>query len=140
MQGFTASFPSSTLKGELRDVIRARVNAGLAAFENHGAYADLLITRRFSEMGVAAFAGDAEMTGLHKRVQDKIAFVESNRAALTSLAAAGDWDLFLQKYTPFERYESSFADLMAMHRAALEESAHEHARRSRLLAARQDYD
>jgi len=136
MEGFVASFPGSAMKDEFRSQLQDRIAGGLAAFENHGAYTDLLLTRRYAELAQRAFAGDAALGQLETAIFNRINTVDSVRLALRSLAATGEWDLLLDAYLPFERYQWSFPDMMALHQTALEESARLHAHRGTLLAER----
>jgi hypothetical protein len=139
MEGFVASFPDSPLKAEFRAQLQDRIASGAAAFENHGAYTDLLLTRRYAELARRAFAGDAPLGQLCTQVFTRIQYVDSTRLTLRSLAASGEWDLLLDAYLPFERYQWSFPDMMALRQTALEESARLHAHRGTLLAERQQH-
>ena len=137
MEGFVASFPDSPLKSDFRAQLQDRIAGGLAAFENHGAYADLLLTRRFADLAGRAFPGDPGLGGLSGQIANLIRTLESTRPKLASLAASGEWDLLLDAYTPFEHYQWSFPETMALRQTALEESARLHAHRATLLAERQ---
>jgi hypothetical protein len=139
MEGFVASFPDSPLKGEFRGQLQDRISNGAAAFENHGAYADLLLTRKYADLARRAFAGDAELGQLYTQVANRIQTVDATRLTLRSLAAGGEWDLLLDTYQPFEHYQWSFPDMMALRQTALEESARLHAHRGTLLAERQQH-
>ena len=68
----------------------------------------------------------------------RIHTIDTTRLKLQSLAAAGQWDVLLNAYVPFEPYQWSFPDMMALRQTALEESARLHAHRGRLLAERQE--
>ena len=137
MEGFVASFPDSALKGEFRSQLQERIAGGLAAFENHGAYTGLLLTGRYAALAQRVFAGDGALGQSTTAVFSRIKTVDSTRLALRSLAASGEWDLLLDAYLPFERYQWSFPDMMALHQTALEESVRLHAHRGTLLAERQ---
>jgi hypothetical protein len=137
MEGFAASFPDSPLKAEFRSQLQDRIASGAAAFEDHGAYGDLLLTRRYAELAQRAFPGDAALGQLSGAVFSRIQTVDSTRLKLRSLAAGGEWDLLLAAYLPFEPYQWSFPDMMALRQTALEESARIHAHRGTLLAERQ---
>jgi hypothetical protein len=137
MEGFVASFPDSPLKSGFRSQLQDSIAGGLAAFDNHGAYDDLLITRRYVELAHRAFAGDPALGQLEKTVLNRIQTVDSMRLTLRSLAAAGEWDLLVDAYLPFEPYQWSFPDLIDLRQTALEESARLHAHRGTLLAERQ---
>jgi hypothetical protein len=139
MEGFAASFPDSPLKAEFRAQLLDRIANGAAAFEDRGAYSDLLLTRRFAELARRAFAGDGALDQLYTTIVNRIQTVESTRLTLRSLAAAGEWDGLLVAYGPFERYQWSFPDMMALRQTALEESARLHAHRGTLLGERQQY-
>jgi tetratricopeptide (TPR) repeat protein len=139
MEGFVASFPDSPSKSEFRSELQDRVAAGIAAFENHGAYADLLLTRRYAELAQRAFPGDPALGQSEAVVANRIQTVDSTRLTLRSLAASAEWDLLLDAYLPFERYQWSFPDMMDLRHTALEESAHLHAHRGALLAERHMY-
>jgi hypothetical protein len=136
MEGFVASFPDSPLKFEFRSQLHDRIAGALAAFENHGPYSDLLLTRRYAELAQRAFPGDAATGQVSTALFNLIRIVDSTRLALRSLAASGEWDLLLDAYLPFERYQWSFPDMMALRQTALEESARLHAHRGTLLAER----
>jgi hypothetical protein len=139
MEGFAASFPDSPLKAEFRAQLEDRIAEGAAAFENRGAYGDLLVTRRYAEMARRAFAADFALGQLYAAVTNRIQTMDSTRLTLQSLAAAGEWDRLLDAYLPFERYQWSFPDTMALRQTALEESARLHAHRGALLAERQQH-
>jgi hypothetical protein len=138
MEGFIASFPDSPLKNDFRDQLRDRLASALAAFENRGPYSDLLLTRRFADLARRAFPSDPVLNDSAAAVAKRIQFVDSTRLTLRSLAAAGEWDLLIDAYLPFERYQWSFPDMMELRRTALEESARLHAHRGTLLAERQE--
>ena len=139
MEGFAASFPDSPLKSEFRAQLQDRIAAGVAAFENDGAYSDLLLTLRYADMAQRAFPGDTALGQLGAAIAKRIQTVDSTRLTLRSLAASGEWDLLLDAYLPFERYQWSFPDMMELRQTALEESARLHAHRGALLAERHLY-
>jgi len=140
MRGFVASFPSSPATKAFRDSLERRISAALARLEEGGAYKDFLASRRFSELARQAFPGDAPLQALDERLTDRIKFIADRPKLLRSLAALGDWDTLLGKYQEFERYESSFPEMQALHQEALEESARMRARRARAFEQRRDYD
>ena len=140
MRGFVGSFPSSPATKTFRDSLERRISAGLARLEEGGSYSDFLTIRRFSELGRQAFPGDGPLQALDDRVNDRIKFIADRPKLLRSLAALGDWDTLLDKYQDFERYESSFPEMQALHQEALEESARTHARRARAFEQRSDFD
>jgi len=137
MEGLVASFPDSAVKTEFRSQLLDRIASGAEVFENRGAYTGLLLTRRFAELAQRAFPGDAALGQRANQVFSQIQTVDATRLTLRSLAAAGEWDLLLDTYLPFERYQWSFPDMIALRQTALEESARLHARRGTLLAERQ---
>ena len=137
MEGLAASFPDSPVKEELRAQLQERLAAGLAAFDNRGPYDGLLLTRRWADLAGRAFPGDAALGKLAGTIASRIQFIETTRPALHSLAASEEWDLLLQAYLPFEPYQWSFPDMIALRQTALEESARLHAHRGALLAERQ---
>jgi hypothetical protein len=137
MEGFAASFPDSPAAAEFRDQLRDRISTGIAAFENRGPYSGLLLTRRFADLAHRAFPADPALSDLAATVAKRIQFIDSTRLSLESLAAAGEWDLLLNAYLPFEPYQWSFPDMIELRRTALEESARLHAHRGTLLAERQ---
>jgi len=137
MEGLVTSFPDSSVKPEFHDQLRDRLAAGIAAFENRGPYSDLLLTRRFAELAQRAFPGDPSLGALEGAIAARIQTIDTSRLNLYSLAAAGEWDLLLNAYLPFEPYQWSFPDMMELHQTALEESARLHAHRGALLAERQ---
>ncbi len=137
MQGFVASFPDSPAKADFRLQLRDRLDAGVAAFENHGSYSDLLLTRKFADLAQRAFPGDPALGDLETTIGKRIQTVDSTRLTLRSLAAANEWDLLLDAYLPFEPYQWSFPAMMDLRQTALEESARLHASRGSLLAERQ---
>jgi len=140
MQGFVGSFPNSPAVDEFRGSLERRLASGLAAFENGGPYKDLVLLRRFGELGRRAYPKDAPLQNLQERIVSRIDFVEARLKLLRSLAILGDWDAFLQQYSDFERYQWSFADITALRQEALEESARVHARRARAFAMRDDHE
>ncbi len=140
MRGFVVSFPSSPAAKVFRDSLERRIAAALARFEEGGSYSDFLAARRFSELARQAFPADAPLQALDDRMADRIRFLAERPKLLRSLAALGDWDTLLDKYQDFERYESSFPEMRALHQEALEESARMHARRARAFEQRSDYD
>jgi hypothetical protein len=140
MRGFVASFPSSPATKVFRDSLERRISGALARFEEGGGYSDFLAARRFSELARQSFPGDAPLLALDDRMTDRIKFIADRPKLLRSLAALGDWDTLLEKYQEFERYESSFPEMQALHQEALEESARMHARRARAFEQRSDYD
>jgi hypothetical protein len=140
MRGFVGSFPSSPATLVFRVSLERRISAGLARFEEGGPYSDILVTRSFSELARSAFPGDAPLQALDDRIADRIKFIADRPKLLRSLAALGDWDTLLEKYQDFERYESAFPEIQALHQEALEESARMHARRARAFEQRSDFD
>ncbi len=140
VQGFVNSFRAMPAVTEYRNTLRDKLSDGLAAFEDGGPYKDLLLLRRFSELGHKAFADDPEMVGLDNRIVGRIDFVEKRKALLRSLAVAGDWDTLVAQYRDFERYQWSFPDVMALRQEALEESARAHSLRARAFDQRGDLD
>ncbi|HUB79958.1 MAG TPA: hypothetical protein VMB03_14225 [Bryobacteraceae bacterium] len=137
MEGFAKSFPDSPAAAEFRDQLQNRISTGIATFENRGPYSGLLLIRRYADLGHRAFASDPALADLASTVDKRIQFIDSTRLKLESLAAAGEWDLLLDAYLPFERYQWSFPELIELRRTALEESARLHAHRGTLLAQRQ---
>jgi tetratricopeptide (TPR) repeat protein len=140
MRGFVGSFPSSPATKVFRDSLERRIATGLARLEEGGPYSDFLSVRRFSELARQAFPADVPLKSLDDRVEDRNRFIADRPKLLRSLAALGDWDTLLDKYQEFERYESSFPEIQALHQEALEESARTHARRARAFEQRSDYD
>jgi len=140
MRGFVASFPSSPATKVFRDSLERRISAGLARLEEGGPYNDFLAIRRFGELARQAFPADAPLQALDDRMTDRVRFIADRPKLLRSLAALGDWDTLLDKYQDFERYESSFPEMQALHQEALEESTRMHARRARAFEQRSDYD
>jgi tetratricopeptide (TPR) repeat protein len=140
MRGFVASFPSSPATRVFRDSLERRLAEGLTRLEQGGPYNDFLAERRFSDLARQAFPGDASLQALEDRMNDRMKFMNDWPKLLRSLAALGDWDTLLEKYQDFERYESSFPEMQALHEEALEESARTHARRARAFEQRNDYD
>jgi len=137
MEGFVASFPDSPLKADFRAQLQERIAGGLSAFDNHGPYGDLLLSRRYTELARRAFPEDPALGQLSTQVLTLIRTLEASRIKLQSLAASGEWDLLVDAYLPFEHYQWSFPEIMALRQTALEESAHLHAHRGVLLAERQ---
>jgi hypothetical protein len=136
MEGFVASFPDSPSQAEFRAQLQDRISSGMSAFDNRGAYTALLLTRRYAELAGRAFPGDAALGDVSNLVFSRIQTVDTTRLTLSSLAAAGEWDLLLEAYLPFEPYQWSFPGMMALRQTALEESARLHAHRGSLLAER----
>jgi hypothetical protein len=137
MEGLAASLPDWPATAELRETLRSRIADTLTDFENKGPFSNLLDAREYSDTSVRAFPNDAPLAELRRQVVQKIDFIVNSGLVLRSLAASGDWDVLLDKYLAFERYQWSFPDLMQLRQAALEESARSHAGRARLLAVRQ---
>jgi hypothetical protein len=137
MEGFVTSFPDSPARSEFRAQLQDRVAAGVSTFENHGAYDDFLLTRKFADLGLRAFPGDPAFGRLQSTIAQRTQMVESTRQTLRSLAAAGEWDLLIQAYLAFEPFQWSFPDMMELRRTAFEESARLHAHRGTQLAERQ---
>lgn len=137
MEGFAVSFPDSPLQAEFRSQLQDRIHNGLSAFDNHGSYSDLLLTRRFVDLGRRTFPNDAALGALSAQFLGLIQTIDVTRLKLQALAAANEWDLLLEAYAPFEHYQWSFPDMMALRQTALEESARLHAHRGTLLAERQ---
>jgi hypothetical protein len=140
MRGFVGSFPSSPATTVFRDSLERRISAGIARLEEGGPYNEFLAVRRFSELARQAFPNDAALKALDARMNERIQFLADRPKLLRSLAALGDWDTLLARYQDFERYESSFPEMQALHQEALEESARMHARRARAFEQRSDYD
>ena len=140
MRGFAAAFPSSPATKDFRDSLNRRIAAGLASLEEGGPYADLLVIHRYSELARQIFPWDAPLQALDEQVAGRIQFVTDRPQLLRSLAALGDWDILLDKYRDFDRYEASFPAMQALHEEALEESARAHARRARAFEQRNDYE
>ncbi len=140
MRGFVASFPASPATKVFRDSLERRISAGLVRLEEGGPYNDFLAARRFGELARQAYPNDAPLQALDDRMIDRIRFLADRPKLLRSLAALGDWDTLLEKYQDFERYESSFPEMQALHQEALEESTRMHARRARAFEQRSDYD
>jgi hypothetical protein len=139
MEGFVASFPDSPLKSDFRAQFQQRLANGIAAFENRGAYSDLILTRRFADLAQRTFPSDPALGQLEAAIAKRIQTVDATRLKLHSLAAAAEWDLLLDAYLAFEPYQWSFPDIMALRQTALEESARVHAHRGALLADRQSF-
>jgi tetratricopeptide (TPR) repeat protein len=139
MEGFVASFPDSPLKSEFRAQLQSRLANGINAFENRGAYSDLLLTRRFADLAQRTFPSDPALGQFETAIAKRIQTVDASRLKLRSLAAAAEWDLLLDTYVTFEPYQWSFPDVMALRQTALEESARLHAHRGALLADRQSF-
>jgi tetratricopeptide (TPR) repeat protein len=140
MEAFVTAFRMTPEAEEFRGVLQTKLQNGLAAFEDGGPWEDLLTLRRFSELGRKAYPNDAPLRQLHERVTGRIAFVESRLRVLRSAALSADWDMFLNQYGEFERYQSSFKDIVAMRQEALEETARTHAVRARAFASREDHE
>jgi hypothetical protein len=100
----------------------------------------LLLTDRFIPLATSVFRGEANVARLSESIRAKIAFVESSRTELRSLAGARYWDAFLAAYTKMEPYQWSFPDLQRLHDRALEESTREHAQLARAFQARLDHE
>ena len=129
MEGFVSLLPGFPLKADSAGQLRDRIADGLAAFDHRGTYADLLLTRKFADTRERAFPGDAALGQLEAAMARRIQFVDAARRTLRSLAASGEWDVLLDAYPPFEPYQWSFPDIMALRQTALEESARLHAHR-----------
>jgi tetratricopeptide (TPR) repeat protein len=140
MQGFVASFPSSPSTEEFRSLLQQRLTTGLTAFEDGGPYKDLLLLKRFGELGRKAFPKEAPLKTLADRIDARISFVDDKLKLLNSLALLGAWDTFLDQYLDFERYQWSFPNIVELRQEALEESTRLHARRARAYALREDHE
>jgi len=140
MRGFVASFPGTPAVDDFRASLEQKLASGLTAFEDGRPYKDLLLLRRFAELGREAFPKDPALLSLHDRVVSRIDFVESKLKLLRSLALLGDWDTLLDQYQDFERYEWSFDDIVALREEALEESARLHSRRAQAFSLREDHE
>ncbi len=140
MEGFVASFRASPEAEEFRVFLLSKLERGLSAFEDGGPWDALLSLRPFGALGRKAFPGDAPLKSANDRILSRVAFVEARLKVLRSAAIAADWDNFLASYQEFERYQSSFPDVIAMRQEALEESARTHAVRARAWASRGDHE
>jgi tetratricopeptide (TPR) repeat protein len=140
MQGFVASFPGSPSTEEFRSLLQQRLTTGLNKFEDGGAFKDLLLLKRFGELGRKAFQKDIPLKTLADRIDARIMFVDDKLKLLNSLALIGAWDTFLDQYLDFERYQWSFPNVVELRGEALEESTRVHARRARAYALREDHE
>jgi hypothetical protein len=140
MEGFVKSFPGQPAVADLRAQLERQMSTELIVLENGGPFADLLRTQRFGELARRAFPADAALQKLYERILDRRKFIEDRGALMTSLALAGDWDLVLENYKDFERYQPSFPSLVSLRQQAYEESARAHSRRARGFSQRQDHE
>jgi hypothetical protein len=140
MEGFVKSFPGTPAVAELRASLERQMATELADLENGGPFGELLRTQRFGELARRAFPTDATLQKLYERILDRRAFIEAKAALMPSLALAGDWDLVLENYKDFERYQPSFPSLVSLRQQAYEESARAHSRRARAFSQRQDHE
>lgn len=140
MQGFVESFPGSPSTEEFRNLLQQRLTTGLNAFEDGGAFKDLLLLKRFDELGRKGFPKDVPLKTLADRIDARIIFVNDKLKLLNSLALMGAWDTFLDQYLDFERYQSSFPNIVDLRHEALEESTRVHAHRARAWALREDHE
>ena len=104
MEGFGASFPSSSLKDHLRTNLESRIRAGLLVFDTGGDYRECLKSRKFADLAKNSFS-NATINQLHGQLLEKQKVVEDGKATLYSLAYSEDWDTLLEKYVAFEPYQ-----------------------------------
>src|SRR6185436_9987161 len=123
MEGFVKSFPGTPSVADFRNGLERQMTAELAELENGGPFANLLMTQKFGELARTVYASDAALQKLHERIVERRAFIEGRLALLPSLAVSGDWDLVLENYLDFERYQASFPSMIALRVQAYEESA-----------------
>ncbi len=112
MTGFVKSFPDTKTYPaveELRGTLERQMQVELADLENGGKFEQLLQVQRFGKLSRDAFPTDATLKNLYDRIGERRTFIEDKVAFFQSLALAGEWDVLLQSYSDFERYQKSFS-------------------------------
>jgi tetratricopeptide (TPR) repeat protein len=139
MEGAVRSFPGAPEIDSLQEFLARRLSNGLSAFEAGGPYKDFLVIVKYAGLAHSAFPSDARLQSLCTAVTGRKDATVRSMARLTSLANNRAWDTFLETYTAFEPFQSSFPQLIALRTRALQESARLHAQRAFELAARKKY-
>jgi tetratricopeptide (TPR) repeat protein len=139
MEGVVQAFRAAPETAALREFLLVKIRDGLAALEDGGPYKNFLIIVQFAELARRAFPEDKALAGLHTDIVDRKTTTERTLARLTSLANNAEWDTFLEHYAPFEQFQWSFPEMMALRTKALQESARLHAQRGHAFAAQKKY-
>jgi tetratricopeptide (TPR) repeat protein len=139
MEGVVHAFRAAPETATLREFLLAKTRDGLTALEDGGPYKNFLVIVQFAELARRAFPADKALVGLHTDIVDRKTTTERTLARLTSLANNTEWDTFLEHYAPFEPFQWSFPEMMALRTKALQESARFHAQRGHDFAAQKKY-
>jgi len=116
------------------------MTVALADLENGQPFGNLLITQEFGELARRAFPNDGALKRLYDQIVERRGFIEARSDLLKSLALAGEWDLVLESFKDFERYQPSFPTLISLRQQAYEESARAHSHRARGFSQREDHE
>ena len=139
IEGVVPAFRNTQDVNALREYLLTKLRDGLNAFEEGGAYSDLLRIVRYAETAQRAFADDKRIQIQAASVSERKVNTERAVARLTSLTNNQDWDTFLDQYLSFEPYQWSFPEVMEQRRKAIQESVRLHVQRGNELAAQKRY-
>jgi hypothetical protein len=132
-----SAYGSTAPMARLEREILAAMESRLARFERGiGGVAALMEGLQFAELSAAAFPGDKAHEAARARLAERKAWLDRRVAVLRALASGAQWDSFLLAYRSFERYQSSFPELAALLREALQSSLDTHWKRGKDLLAR----
>ncbi len=112
------------------------INQELGAGIAH--YADLQRGLQYAAVSEKAYPNDAAQKQARTALREKLAWLDQRMAILKAFAAGEQWDVFLDKYGEFERWDSAFDDLRKLREKAFQESTAQHrAEGQRLYQAKQ---
>lgn len=112
--------------------INQQLSSGIAKFS------DLQRALQYASVSDRAYPNDDRQKKARAALRDKLAGLQQRMAILKAFAAGELWDAFLDKYSDFERWDSSFDDLRKLRERAFVESTSQHrAEGERLYAAKQ---
>lgn len=111
-----------TVRGYLSRILQD----GYARFEAGGPYTAFLIFVRYAQFAQKAFPEERQLVQLSGEIVARRAWIDENSRMLQSLINNKNWDTFLDRYQPFEKYQGSFPQLLDARRQAYEESARFH--------------
>lgn len=136
---FAEAFRKTPDAGTVREYLYRALYDAYARFEGGGPYKVFLNSVRYAQFAQKAFPEDRQLVQLSGAMVAKRVWIDDNSRMLQSLSNNRNWDSFLDRYQPFEKYQGSFPQLLDARRQAYEESARFHTTLGRNLFDQKKY-
>jgi tetratricopeptide (TPR) repeat protein len=136
---FAETFRKTPDAGTVRGYLNRTLQDGYAKFEDGGPFSVFLNSVRYAQFAQKAFPEELHLVKLSGDIVARRAWIDDNSRMLQSLINNRNWDSFLDRYPPFEKYQRSFPQLLDARRLAYEESARFHTTLGRNLFDQKKY-